>query len=121
MHRRRYGAYPLCGSRLTVAENLFCAGTYRQILDAISKPVLAEADVKFNARARRILHRREAGDKVRVELEGGQVLSFDQVVVTAPLGWLKQNLAAFEPSLPGRLTQAINSIGYGCLEKVRRG
>ncbi|POR37256.1 Putative polyamine oxidase 4 [Tolypocladium paradoxum] len=99
-------------------ENLFCAGTYRQILDAIAKPVLAEADVKFNSKARRILHRRETGDEVRVELEGGQVLSFDEVVVTAPLGWLKQNLAAFEPPLPERLTLAIQSIGYGCLEKV---
>ncbi|PNY25149.1 polyamine oxidase 4 [Tolypocladium capitatum] len=99
-------------------DNLFCAGTYRQILNAIAKPVLAEADIRLKAKARRILHRREAGDKVRVELEGGQVLSFDQVVVTAPLGWLKQNLAAFEPPLPGRLIQAIQSVGYGCLEKV---
>ncbi|KND88332.1 putative polyamine oxidase 4 [Tolypocladium ophioglossoides CBS 100239] len=99
-------------------ENLFCAGTYRQILDAIARPVLAEADIRFNAKARRLLRRRETGDKVRIELEGGQVLSFDEVVVTCPLGWLKQNLAAFEPPLPGRLTQAIQSIGYGCLEKV---
>ena len=107
--------------RLTVAENLFCAGTYRHILNAVARPALAEADVKLNAKARRIIQRREPGDRVRVELDGGQVLSFDEVVVTAPLGWLKQNLAAFEPPLPARLTKAIQSIGYGCLEKVSHG
>lgn len=40
------------------------------------------------------------------------------MVVTCPLGWLKQNLGAFEPPLPARLTRAIGSLGYGCLEKV---
>jgi hypothetical protein len=38
--------------------------------------------------------------------------------VTAPLGWLKINKDAFDPPLPDRLNQAIENIGYGCLEKV---
>lgn len=49
----------------------------------------------------------------------GRAFEFDDVVVTAPLGWLKRNLDAFEPALPPRMTQAINSLGFGCLEKVR--
>lgn len=51
-------------------------------------------------------------------VESGEVLEFDEVVLTAPLGWLKQNLGAFEPALPRSLAGAIKSIGYGCLEKV---
>ena len=58
------------------------------------------------------------GGKVRLDCSDGQTFDFDEVVVTAPLGWLKQNLDAFNPPLPDRLTQGIQSIGYGCLEKV---
>lgn len=50
--------------------------------------------------------------------EKQEFLEFDEVVVTAPLGWLKKNKSAFAPSLPQRLLSAIHSIGYGCLEKV---
>ena len=38
--------------------------------------------------------------------------------MTTPLGWLKRNQQAFTPALPGRFSSAINSIGYGSLEKV---
>jgi Flavin containing amine oxidoreductase len=43
---------------------------------------------------------------------------FDEVVMTAPLGWLKRNKDVFIPALPPRLSQAIDSISYGDLEKV---
>ena len=43
---------------------------------------------------------------------------FDEVVVTVPLGWLKNNKAAFHPPLPKRFEDAIDAIGYGSLEKV---
>ena len=60
------------------------------------------------------------GDRatVRVDTDTGYSKEFDHVVMTAPLGWLKKNLRAFEPPLPLRLCQAIRSVGYGCLEKV---
>jgi hypothetical protein len=54
----------------------------------------------------------------RVKTTDGQVLEFDEVVVTCPLGWLKRNPQAFFPPLPDRLSKAIQNIGYGCLEKV---
>jgi hypothetical protein len=56
---------------------------------------------------------------VKVQVRGGQEFEFDEVVVTAPLGWLKRNKLAFQPPLPGKLSEAIDSISYGCLEKVR--
>ena len=55
---------------------------------------------------------------VRVETAGDQVFDFDDVVLTAPLGWLKKNPGVFDPPLPSRLTDAIANISYGCLEKV---
>lgn len=56
---------------------------------------------------------------VSVVTTSGETYSFDEVVCTMPLGWLKKNAAtAFEPPMPSRVSEAIASIGYGSLEKV---
>ncbi|RCI16021.1 hypothetical protein L249_1971 [Ophiocordyceps polyrhachis-furcata BCC 54312] len=103
-------------------ENLFCAGTYKKILDVVARPVLAESEVLFDTKVQRISCRGQQGEKTRLHVVDGDgqesVLAFDDVVVTCPLGWLKRNVEAFEPPLPPRLSQAIGAIGYGCLEKV---
>ncbi|KAK7908217.1 amine oxidase [Apiospora marii] len=97
-------------------ENLFCAGTYRRILESIAKPAEEGADIRLSTTVAQI----NAQDDVdRVTLVTDKcVLEFDEVVVTSPLGWLQQHPEAFVPALPPRLTKAINSISYGCLEKV---
>ncbi|KAK6864309.1 hypothetical protein PG990_006256 [Apiospora arundinis] len=97
-------------------ENLFCAGTYRKILQAIAKPAEEGADIRLSTKVTQI-NAREDADKVTLVTDMGD-LEFDEVVVTAPLGWLQQNPQAFVPALSPRLTKAINGIGYGCLEKV---
>lgn len=97
-------------------ENLFCAGTYRKILQSITKPAEEGADIKLSTKVTQI-NARDDADKVTLVTDKGD-LEFDEVVVTAPLGWLQQNPDAFVPALSPRLTKAINSIGYGCLEKV---
>lgn len=51
-------------------------------------------------------------------MQDGQIYTFDHVIGTMPLGWLKQNKDAFEPALPSALSTSIEAIGYGCLEKV---
>ncbi|EXJ83240.1 hypothetical protein A1O1_06859 [Capronia coronata CBS 617.96] len=57
--------------------------------------------------------------KVTVTASTGERLSFDQVVVTCPLGWLKRyHTSAFTPALPPRLCAAIENINYGRLEKL---
>ncbi|KAM0215968.1 hypothetical protein ACHAPA_008574 [Fusarium lateritium] len=99
-------------------ENLFCSGTYKKILDEIAKPALQGAEIKYQTKVDRISYRTNPEEKAKVRTESGQTLEFDEVVVTAPLGWLKRNLDAFEPALPARMTKAIGAIGYGCLEKV---
>ena len=47
-----------------------------------------------------------------------QEFTFDEVIMTTPLGWLKRNLTSISPPLPSRLTTAINNMSYGRLEKV---
>jgi hypothetical protein len=100
-------------------ENLFCAGTYAKVLDLVSKPALERADVKLNHQVSKIISREEDGNpKVTVETACGVREMFDEVVVTVPLGWLKRRKEIFVPALPERISQAIDSLGYGNLDKV---
>ena len=46
------------------------------------------------------------------------VFKADAVVVTVPLGVLKSGTVTFHPALPEWKQQAINSLGYGLLNKV---
>lgn len=106
----------LCTEDWQLLETLFCASTYQKILEIIAKPALETGRVKLSTRVSRI---DTGNDTVTVYTEDGQELQYDEVVMTAPLGWLKLNKGTFVPPLPPRFTQAIDAIGYGCLEKVR--
>ncbi|EOD45559.1 putative amine oxidase protein [Neofusicoccum parvum UCRNP2] len=103
-------------------ENLFVAGTYKKILERIAKPALEGAEMRFGQRVRAVETVADedgnAEGAVRVHLADGHSEVFDEVVMTTPLGWLKRNKdTAFIPPLPDRLASAIDSIGYGCLDK----
>ena len=54
----------------------------------------------------------------RVMCDDGDVLEADQVVVTAPLGVLKENSIAFDPVLPDWKLGPIQRLGFGTLNKV---
>ncbi|KAI0096070.1 FAD/NAD(P)-binding domain-containing protein [Nemania sp. FL0031] len=100
-------------------ENLFCAGTYEKILAEIAKPVVEGASFRYETVVNRVKSSDdETCETLKVYTESGDMLEFDEVVFTAPLGWLKQHPNTFSPPLPARLAQAIENIGYGCLEKV---
>lgn len=103
-------------------ENPFVAGTYTKILDAVAKPAREKADIRLNTKVTGI--RSDEGtsnphSRPVIETSDGSSEEFDEVVITAPLGYLKRNAdTMFNPPLPPRLTQAISSIGYGNLDKV---
>lgn len=103
-------------------ENLYCGSTYEQILKYIAAPALRSATIEYNTTVAKIHGRSSTTDSqqqpISVTLTTGARLSFDQIVVTCPLGWLKKHPQAFDPPLPSHLTKAINGISYGCLEKV---
>lgn len=84
----------------------------------MARPAVEGATIKLGTKITRIHGKSVGGKKVKLDSSEGQTFEFDEVVVTAPLGWLKQNLHAFNPPLPDRLARGIQSIGYGCLEKV---
>jgi len=54
---------------------------------------------------------------VQIETSAGRFTA-DKVIVTVPLGVLKNNDIQFSPSLPADKRRAINNLGFGCLEKV---
>jgi hypothetical protein len=120
-------------------ENAFIASTYQRILQEIAANALAHAKIHFGTEIQRIetrkspnqgkvnneledTQRRSAGEldelKVSIHTASGLLQEFDEVVVTAPLGWLKAHKKmAFTPPLPPRLSEAIDNISYGHLEK----
>lgn len=110
-------------------ENVFVAGTYRDILAEVGRLALEHeqrdnVELKLETEA---VHfelapwgtNRKDEDKVIVTTAAGEKLSFNDVVLTTPLGWLKRNKdTAFTPALPPGLSQAIDNINYGRLEKL---
>ena len=81
---------------------------------------MAKAKVQMNSKVTSIesIHPNEGSQGILLTTDDGSVHGFDEVVTTAPLGWLKRNLSAFKPQLPRNVTKSIAHIGYGRLEKV---
>ncbi len=59
-----------------------------------------------------------AANGVDVDLDDGQVVSADRVLVTVPLGVLQAGDITFDPPLPAGNRGAIDRLGMGVLEKV---
>ena len=97
-------------------DNLLVASTYRDILASIFSAVKNKATVRLNSEVTKIEN--NPTGTVDIEAAGGYQGTFDGVIVTAPLGWLKRNTHGFGPPLPPRISTAIRSLGYGTLEKV---
>ena len=102
-------------------ENPFVADTYKKILDAIKEPALDGSKLLLNTEVVSIatqIDDERGVEGADVRTHNGDNYSFDEVVVTLPLGCLKQQKALFDPPLPQRLSEAVDAIGYGCLDKV---
>lgn len=99
-------------------ENPFVAETYHKILAHVAKAALEKADIRYEHKVASLDCRQSTSSKPSITTRDGKTESFDEVVMTAPLGWLKRNKHAFKPALKPRLAQAIDAIGYGSLDKV---
>ncbi|KAI9367142.1 hypothetical protein BJX61DRAFT_547775 [Aspergillus egyptiacus] len=107
-------------------NNYFVASTYKEILKHVSTTALKHATIHFNTPIVKIESKPTTATqdtstrRVEVTLTTASDTShtFDEVVVTCPLGWLKRNKSAFVPELPARLSSAIDNISYGRLEKI---
>ena len=106
-------------------ENAFVASTYKAILDQVGANVMKSIVVQLNTEIKQILASKYTpkdalGSKPTPTLQTihGKWHTFDEIVVTAPLGWLKAHReTAFHHPLPKKLSQAIDNTNYGRLEK----
>jgi hypothetical protein len=102
--------------------NLFVASTYKPMIDILSKPAL-EADIirlctPIKTITTNTIDLQNSAER-RILLAGSNsTYSVDSVIVTIPLGCLKNSAITFNPPLPERIQQSISSLGYGRLEKV---
>ncbi|KAH7411149.1 hypothetical protein BKA64DRAFT_375042 [Cadophora sp. MPI-SDFR-AT-0126] len=99
---------------------MFVETTWEAILAEIARLPLEKAKVRLGERVVGIttMDRDAEGSQVVVLTEKGESLSFDEVLMTTPLGWLKQNKNIFQPALPERLLAGIDGVSVGHLEKV---
>lgn len=99
------------------------ASTYKAILDHIAESALANTDLHLSTRVTKIInnsklsHDHPLSIAVSTNKHDAPFL-YDEVVMTAPLGYLQRNLSTFSPFLPTHLSDAISQGTYGRLEKV---
>ena len=92
--------------------------TYNRVIDYLAKPVIRDADIRFNEEVVRVENLESDTDGVVVETSAGFSGTFDHVVMTTPHGWLQKQKEVFRPPIPRELSEAIDSIHYGNLEKL---
>lgn len=104
-----------------IIDEVIVTTTYDAILQKVAEVALASAEIKFNKKVVSIEapeDGRDVNHPVLLRTDDGLTQSFDEVVLTTPLGWLKRNKSAFSPGLPPRLSEAIDNVSVGYLEKV---
>ncbi|KFY14625.1 hypothetical protein V492_02509 [Pseudogymnoascus sp. VKM F-4246] len=101
-------------------DETFIETTYEAILAKIAKVPLEKADLRLGSRVIKVWmpDDRFCG-QVKVATQQAEAFSFDEVLVTVPLGCLKEfKERAFLPRLPRRIMDAMDAISIGRLEKV---
>ncbi|KAL9043842.1 MAG: hypothetical protein Q9214_002983, partial [Letrouitia sp. 1 TL-2023] len=101
--------------------NPWSASTYQAILQKVTKDTLSKATIRYSTVVTSVSSHLEPSTSrpsVTITTAAKSTYTFDEAIVTAPLGWLKRNLAAFSPPLPTRLQTSIDNISYGALEKA---
>jgi monoamine oxidase len=91
-------------------EHIFPDG-YKQVIDVLSKGV----EIQLNKVVATIDYSQE---KVYVETTDGNLYTADKVIVTVPLGILKEGSIQFIPKLSKDKQGAINRLGMGLMDKI---
>lgn len=102
-----------------MTENFFVASNHGTILQSVAERALKKAKVLLNTKVIGVESNggTEKHTKVSVKTDK-QIFEFDEVVVTVPLGCLKQQEPTFSPPLPTPILRAIENTSYSSLEKV---
>ncbi|KAK6332863.1 hypothetical protein TWF696_002884 [Orbilia brochopaga] len=100
-------------------ENLFVSSTYGPVMSLMAKTALENGCVRLNAPVEQVeTVYTAAGPLHTVCTKDGETLNADAVIVTVPLGSLKQDRIKFTPAMPDNIRQSIKHLGYGSLEKT---
>ncbi|KAI4182766.1 MAG: hypothetical protein L6R41_005787 [Letrouitia leprolyta] len=109
-------------------ENLFLASTYKPILSKLTQDTYTHASVHLSTKVTSITSNSSPPSQdeepstytsISITTSEKQVLEYDEIITTAPLGCLKSTHEhAFHPPLPSRIQKAIKNLSYGRLEKV---
>ena len=99
------------------------ANTYKSILERVAESVLPKVDLHLSTQVTKVISntKLDADHPLSVAIcsnANDAPFLYDEIVVTAPLGYLKRNLSMFSPALPSNLTTSISHMSYGRLEKV---
>ena len=86
-------------------------GGYRQIVGVLASGVAVR-------RGQAVTEIDHSGSTIGVTTAAGATIEADRVIVTVPLGVLKEDFIAFRPSLPVRKRSAIASLEMGVLNKA---
>lgn len=91
-------------------EDALLIGGYKMILDKIKKGV----NIQLETVVETIDYRKEI---IKIKTNQG-VFECDKVIFTASLGVLKSDVIRFRPKLPKAKRKAIQSLGFGFMEKI---
>jgi Flavin containing amine oxidoreductase len=96
-------------------DDCFIATNYKKIMARITAVPREKAHIRYNTVMSSTVAQPDGG--VCIITADGEEMRFDDVVITAPLGYLKRHKSSIEP-LEESVAHAIDQISYGRLEKV---
>ncbi|ANB13367.1 polyamine oxidase [Sugiyamaella lignohabitans] len=100
-------------------RNLYVTGGYDTIVNYYSKPLLRDGQILLGVEVQDV--NTEDDGKVTVSaIQNGQTFRFDAdaVIVTVPLGVLKERMISFTPPMPQTFDEALDRYSYGALGKI---
>lgn len=103
--------------KLISTEDCFIPTNYQKIITQISAVPLAQAHIQFNTVMTSVEALTGGPRPACLITSDARKQYFDDIVVTTPLGWLKQHKESIHQLHP-RIASAIDSISFGRLEKV---
>ncbi|KAF3932088.1 hypothetical protein ABW20_dc0106046 [Dactylellina cionopaga] len=100
-------------------ENLFLSSTYGPVMGLMAKTVLQSGSLQLNMPVAQVeTVNAPSGPLHTVYTKDGSAYNAEGVLVTIPLGALKQDRVKFDPPIPEKMRQSIKHLGYGSLEKT---
>ena len=84
----------------------------------IAQPALTQNRIKFNTEITSIDITSAKHKPITLRSTTNEIFHADSLIVTLPLGTLKENTVKFNPPLPHAVQKAISNLGFGTLEKL---